>query len=50
MSMTNAAEADLLDLIFLNVNWGHIGNTGGLQGSTVAGSFYVSLHTADRLS
>jgi len=47
MSMTNAAEAALLDLIFINNNWGHIGNTGGLQGSSVAGSFYISLHTAD---
>ena len=45
--MTNAAEADLLNLIFINNNWGHIGNTGGLQGSSVAGSFYISLHTAD---
>jgi len=47
MSMTNAAEADLLDLIFLNVDFAHIGNTGGLRGSTSAGSFYISLHTAD---
>jgi hypothetical protein len=47
MSMTNAAEADLLDLIFLNVDFAHIGNTGGLRGSTAAGSFYISLHTAD---
>ena len=45
--MTNAAEADLLDLIFLNVDFAHIGNTGGLRGSTSAGSFYISLHTAD---
>jgi len=47
MSMTNAAEADLLDLIFLNVDFAHIGNAGGLRGSTSAGSFYISLHTAD---
>ena len=45
--MTNAAEADLLDLIFLNVDFAHIGNAGGLRGSTSAGSFYISLHTAD---
>ncbi len=47
MSMTNAAEADLLELIFLNVDFAHIGNAGGLRGSTSAGSFYISLHTAD---
>lgn len=45
--MTNAAEADLLELIFLNVDFAHIGTTGGLRGSTSAGSFYISLHTAD---
>jgi hypothetical protein len=45
--MTNAAEADLLELIFLNVDFAHIGNAGGLRGSTSAGSFYISLHTAD---
>ncbi len=47
MSMTNAAEADLLELIFLNVDFAHIGNINGLRGSTSAGSFYISLHTAD---
>lgn len=47
MSMTNAAEAALLDLLFLNTDWANIGDAGGLQNSATAGSFYVSLHTAD---
>lgn len=47
MSMTNAAEAALLDLLFLNVDWANIGDAGGLQNSATAGSFYISLHTAD---
>lgn len=47
MSMTNAAEAALLDLLFLNVDWANIGDASGLQNSATAGSFYISLHTAD---
>jgi hypothetical protein len=47
MSMTNAAEAALLDLLFLNVDWANIGDAAGLQNSATAGSFYISLHTAD---
>lgn len=47
MSMTNAAEAALLDLLFLNTDWANIGDAGGLQNSATAGSFYISLHTAD---
>jgi len=47
MSMTNAAEAALLDLLFLNVDWANIGDAAGLQNSAAAGSFYISLHTAD---
>lgn len=47
MSMSNAAEAAFLDLLFLNTAWANVGNAGGLQPSSVAGSFYVSLHTAD---
>lgn len=34
------------DLLFLNTDYANIGNTGGLRGSTVAGSFYWGLHTA----
>jgi len=47
MSMTNAAEAALLDLLFLNTDWANIGDAAGLQNSAAAGSFYISLHTAD---
>lgn len=47
MSMTNAAEAALLDLLFLNQDWANIGDAAGLQNSASAGSFYISLHTAD---
>jgi hypothetical protein len=37
----------LLALVFQNTAAANIGNTGGLQPSTVAGSLYFSLHTAD---
>ena len=47
MSMTNAAEANLLNLLFLNIDWANIGDAAGLQNSATAGSFYISLHTAD---
>lgn len=47
MSMTNAAEANLLNILFVNVDWANIGNVNGLRGSTTAGSFFISLHTAD---
>lgn len=47
MSMSNAAEAALADLLFLNVAWAGIGDAGGLQNSAAAGSFYTALHTAD---
>ena len=47
MSMTNAAEHSFLDLLFLNVDWANIGDAAGLQNSATAGSFYISLHSAD---
>jgi len=47
MSMSNAAEQALLDLLFLNVDWAGIGDAGGLQNSAAAGSFYIALHSAD---
>jgi hypothetical protein len=47
MSMTNAAEQAFLDLLFLNVDWANIGDAAGLQNSATAGSFYISLHSAD---
>lgn len=47
MSMSDAAEAALLDLLFLNVDWANVGDAAGLQNSVAAGSFYIALHTAD---
>jgi hypothetical protein len=47
MSMTNAAETALLSLLFNNADWANIGDAAGLQNSAAAGSFFVSLHTAD---
>lgn len=47
MSMSNAAEQALLDLLFLNTDWANVGDAAGLQNSAAAGSFYIALHTAD---
>ncbi len=47
MSATNACETALLSLYFLNADHANIGDTAGLQNSVAAGSFYISLHTAD---
>lgn len=47
MSLSNAAETDLLNLLFNNTNWANLGDATGLRGATTAGSFYISLHTAD---
>lgn len=47
MSATNAFETALLTLYFNNTDHANIGDAGGLQNSASAGSFYVSLHTAD---
>ncbi len=47
MSATNACETALLNLYFLNTDHANIGDAAGLQNSAAAGSFYVSLHTAD---
>lgn len=47
MSKTNACENSLLLLIFNNTDFALIGDAAGLQNSATAGSFYVSLHTAD---
>ncbi len=47
MSKTDAFEAALLDLIFLNTNIANLGDATGVRGSTAAGSLFVSLHTAD---
>ena len=47
MSMSNASETNLLNLLFNNTDWANVGDAAGLQNSTAAGSFYVALHTAD---
>lgn len=47
MSKGNTFENDLLLLLFNNTNIADIGDATGLRGSTVAGSLYWSLHTAD---
>ena len=47
MTMTNAAETDLLELIFTNLDWPNIGDAAGLQNSATVGDIFVSLHTAD---
>lgn len=47
MSMSNASETNLLNLLFNNVDWANVGDAAGLQNSATAGSFYVALHSAD---
>jgi hypothetical protein len=47
MSATNAFETSINTLIFNNTDAANIGDAAGLQNSATAGSFYVSLHTAD---
>jgi hypothetical protein len=46
-SKSDAFEAAILDLIFLNIGIPNIGDATGLRGSTVPGSLFLSLHTAD---
>ena len=45
-SKKDTFEDALLKLIFQNTNIADIGDTTGLRGSTVAGSFYIALFTA----
>ena len=47
MSATNAFETALLTLYFNNTDHANVGDASGLQNSATAGSFYISLHTAD---
>lgn len=47
MSMTNAFETDLLELIFDNTALPNVGDASGLQPSSADGNIYVSLHTGD---
>lgn len=44
---TDSFENSLLLLLFNNTNMANVGDATGLRGSTTAGSFYLSLHTAD---
>jgi hypothetical protein len=47
MSKSNAWELGLINLLFTNAAFAGVGDAGGLQPSGVAGSLYLSLHTAD---
>lgn len=46
MSATDVFENGLLSLIFENANYANVGDATGLRGSSTAGVFYISLHTA----
>jgi hypothetical protein len=47
MSATDVLENGILSLLFENANYANVGDATGLRGSTTAGVFYISLHTAD---
>lgn len=47
MSATDLFENDLLELVFQNIDFANIGDAAGLQNSAAAGSFHISLCTAD---
>ncbi len=47
MSATNVLESGLLSLLFENANYANVGDATGLRGSSTAGVFYISLHTAN---
>lgn len=47
MSLSNASETALLQLLFNNTAWANVGDASGIQPSATAGSFYIALHTAD---
>lgn len=47
MSKSNTFENELLAHLFQNANIANLGDATGVRGSTVAGSIYASLHTAD---
>jgi hypothetical protein len=46
MSATDTFETNLLSLLFKNVTLANVGDSTGIAGSSTAGSFYISLHTA----
>ena len=48
--LTDLAETDFLDLFLTNVAWPNVGDAGGLQPSSAAGSLFISLHTGDALT
>ncbi len=45
LQLSNSAESGILTLFFQNTAMANVGNAGGLQPSTVAGSIYVALST-----
>lgn len=47
MAASTAFSTGLLGLILQNAALANIGDAGGLQPSTVAGSLYIALHTAN---
>lgn len=47
MSVLNFFEDDILDLLFTNVAAPNVGDASGLQPSATAGSFFISLLTAN---
>jgi hypothetical protein len=47
LSATDAFETKIMGLVFQNAAATNIGDAGGLLPSSTAGSFYISLHTAD---
>ena len=47
MGASNAAQLDILKLLFMNTTWAGVGDATGIVGSGVAGNLYVALHTAD---
>lgn len=47
MSATNTFETNLLALLFTNTDCPNVGDATGLRGSTTAGVFWISLHTAN---
>jgi hypothetical protein len=47
MSLSNSSENNLLKLLFNNTTWANVGDATGIVGSSSAGNFYVTLHTAD---
>lgn len=46
-ALGNTSQTALVTLLFQNTAMANVGNVGGLQPSSAAGSFYISLHTAN---